>query len=63
MAFGSLSNRDVRKRAPNLTGDKSNLTSLLPVSKQEKGLQIERFSSPPPPTHTHTRMNNTNKLQ
>ena len=54
MAFGSLSNRDVRKRAPNLTGDKSNLTSLLPVSKQEKGLQIERFSSPPPPTHTHT---------
>ena len=61
MAFGSLSNRDVRKRAPNLTGDKSNLTSLLPVSKQEKGLQIERFSSPP--THTHTRMNNTNKLQ
>ena len=55
MAFGSLSNRDVRKRAPNLTGDKSNLTSLLPVSKQEKGLQIERFSSPPPPNaHTHT---------
>ena len=62
MALGSLSNRDVRKRAPNLTGDKSNLTSLLPVSKQEKGLQIERFSSPPP-QHTHTRMNNTNKLQ
>ena len=53
MAFGSLSNRDVRKRAPNLTGDKSNLTSLLPVSKQEKGLQIERFSSPPQHTHTH----------